>query len=168
MIPKRISVCSMIAALCLVLMLLGSFLGIGMYAVPMIVGLLLTVPGEKYGWRSHLLLWAAVGILSLILVPEMEQSLMFLLIFGPYPMLYPLFQKCRLLPRILLKLLYFNGMVILTEAIVMAMLFPDGMGTLMAAMLLLLGNLLFFCYDHLIPRAERLMQRYLGKLYDRL
>ena len=168
MMPKKLSVCSMIAALCVVLMLLGSFLGIGIYAVPMIAGLLLTVPGRKYGWRSHLLLWAAVGILSLILVPEMEESLMFLLVFGPYPLLYPVFQKRRLLPRILLKLFFFNAAVLLAEAIVMALLLPGGMGTLLAAALLLLGNLLFFCYDHLIPRAELLMQRYLGKLYEKL
>ena len=165
---RTLAICGLTAALSLVLMLLGSFLGLGMYAVPMIVGLCLTVIGKKFGRRVHLLLWAAVGILSLILIPEVEQSLMFLLIFGLYPILYPYFQKRRLVLRILLKLLYFNTVVIALEYVVIMILAPEMMGPLLAAMLLLLGNLIFFCYDHLIPRAEPLMQRYLGKLYEKL
>lgn len=168
MIPRKLAVCGLFSALCVVMMLLGSIFGLGIYAVPMLISLILAVPGNKYGRGTHLLLWSVVGVLSLILVPELEQSLMFLLIFGPYPILYPFFQKQRLILRLVGKFLYFNITVLLVEAIVFALLFPDGIGALLAAALLLLGNVIFFCYDHLIPRANFLMQRYLKKYYDKL
>ena len=161
---KRIAVCGMTAALSVVVMIIGGVLGLGMYASPMIAGICLTPIDRKYGARYQWTLWAAVSLLSFILVPNAEQNLMYLCFFGLYPIVQPLFEK---LPRKLgwvCKLLYFNVTVIAVEALVMLVLVPEVMGTAMLIVLLLMGNVIFVCYDFLLPRSDLLFRKYFGRL----
>jgi hypothetical protein len=75
---KIIADCGMMTAVSVVIMILGSILGLGMYASPMIVGLCLIPIGNKYGKKYHILSWVAVSILCFILIANVEQNLMFL------------------------------------------------------------------------------------------
>ena len=93
---KSIAVCGMLAALSIVMMLLGTLLEIGLYAAPMLAGLCLLPVGRRLGKKYQVLLWVAVSVLSLILVPNVEASLMYLCLFGCYPVIRPWFQR---LPR---------------------------------------------------------------------
>ena len=164
---KTIAACGMTAALSVVVMILGAALGLGMYASPMIAGFCLIPIGENHGRKYQWTLWIAVSLLCLILIPEIEQNLMYITLFGLYPLLHPLFEK---LPKRLkwpLKLLYFNVTVIAVEALVMLVLVPEIMGVWMGAALLLMGNFVFICYDFLIPRAGLIMQRYLHRIQRR-
>ena len=81
---KRIAECGMMTALSIVVMVVGAVLGIGLYASPMIAGLLLIPLGRKYGVRYHLALWLAVSLLCFLLVPEIEQNLVYFSFFGSY------------------------------------------------------------------------------------
>ena len=123
--------------------------------------------GSKFGRRYQWTLWAAVSLLCLILIPDMEQNLMYIALFGLYPILWPMFQKLSVPVRILAKLAYFNVTVLAVEALVMLVLVPESMGVWMAAVLLILGNVTFILYDFLIPRAEIILQRYLQVLRRR-
>lgn len=161
---KVVAVCGIMAALSVVIMLLGAVLGLGIYLAPMIAGVCLLLIRRAYGVKYHVIVWAAVSILSFILVPEIEENLMFLCLFGLYPILYPYLQKVPKGLRIVVKLLYFNVVFIGVEALLIFVLVPEAIDTAFFVVLLLLGNVVFVCYDRVLPRAELLLDRYLGKL----
>lgn len=151
--------CGMTAALCVVVMLIGGILGIGMYVSPMIAGVCLIPVGRQFGRKYHALLWLAVSILCFILVPNVEANLMFLTLFGVYPLLQPLFQRLPVVWRWACKLLFFNVVFAAVEALVMLVLVPEAMPPVMVVLLLAVGNLTFILYDRLLPRMELLLQR---------
>lgn len=160
---KVIAHCGMMTALSVVLMLLGAALGLGLYISPMLAGLCLMPIGQKFGPKYQWLVWGAAGLLSFILVSEMEQNLMYLTVFGLYPILQPMFER---LPRHLVlpcKLLYFNAVFIVVEALSVFLIAPEAMTTEMFVLLVALGNVVFFLYDRLLPRAHLLLRKYLRR-----
>lgn len=154
---RRIALCGMMAALSIVVLLTGALLQVGTYAGPMIAGILLLPVGREVGRKHHVLMWLAVSILSFILIRDWEQNLMYLCIFGVYPMLRPLFHRLKGWLRLAAKLLYFNVTTVLLEVLVMLLLVPESMGWGMIIMLLALGNLCFVLYDFILPRMEILL-----------
>lgn len=157
----------MMAALGVVIMLLGAVLGLGMYVCPMIVGLCLIPIGQDYGTKYQIMLWIVISILSFILVPNPEENLMFAGLFGWYPALWPKLQKLPKLPRFLLKLLLFNVTVIALESLIMLVLVPEVMETGMMFLLLVLGNVTFLLYDKVIPRFDAIAKKYLKKAFHK-
>lgn len=151
---KTMAVSAMTVALSVALMLIGGVLGLGMYASPMLAGLCLLPAGRRCGRKYQWLIWAAVSLLSLLLVAEPEQNLMYIAIFGLYPLLYPGFERLNRRIRLLCKLLYFNATVVAVETLVMLVLVPEILSVPLAAALLIMGNAVFLCYDFLLPRAE--------------
>ncbi len=161
---RKLAFCSMIVAVSVVLLLFGAILDLGMYAAPLFAGLTLPPVGRELGRKHHLMMWIAISVLGFILVPNIEENLMYAVLFGPYPILRPLFQKLKKLPRILLKFTYFNIVVVAVEALVMLVLVPESLGTALSIALLLLGNITFIVYDFLIPRAEIILCHYLKRI----
>jgi len=161
---KRIAECGMMTALSVAVMIIGCVLGVGLYASPMIAGLLLLPLGRKYGAKYHAALWLAVSLLCFILVPEIEQNLMYFCFFGYYPLLYPYFYRLRPPLRRICKFLFFNFVIIAVEALVMFVLVPESMHPALLLSFLALFNLTFICYDFLVPRFEVLLRHYTGKL----
>ena len=155
---RAVALCGVTAALAVVLMAVGGLLGVGLYAAPMLAGLCLLPAGRHLGLKYHLLLWLAVSALSFFLVPDIEQNLMFLCLFGCYPILRPALQRLPRLPRLLCKLLFFNAVSVALEALVLLVLAPEALAPPLLLLLLALGNLTFLLYDLLIPRAQRLLE----------
>ena len=156
---KRMAACAMMAALCVVLMVLGAVLELGMYACPLLAGLCFIPIGQKYGRKYHLILFVATALLSFFLVPNIEENLIFAGLFGWYPILRPVLQKLPGVLRWLVKLAVFNGVVVTIEWLVMTVLAPEAMADVMLWVLLALGNVTFIAYDFLIPRLDALMGR---------
>ena len=161
---KQIAVCGITTALGVVFMSLGTFLELGMYLIPMLIGMFLASIGRAWGKTFQILLWLAIGLLCLILVPSPEQNLMFLGLFGWYPILRPTLQKLSKILRIVVKFLIFNIIVIGLESLVILVLVPESLGTTLTILLLVLGNITFFIYDLAIPRFEILIANYLKKV----
>lgn len=162
---RKMALCSMTAALGVVVLLLGSVLGLGMYVGPLLVGMCLIPIGKEYGTKYQLMLWIVISILSFILVPNPEENLMFAGLFGWYPALYPKLEKLPRIPRLIVKLLLFNVIVISLEALVILVLVPEILDGPMIAMLLLMGNVMFLLYDRVIPNFDLIAKRYLKKLF---
>ena len=152
------------SALSVVIMLVGGYLEVGMYAAPMISGLLLMPVGDRYGKKYHIAMWAVVGVISFILIPYVEQNLMFLLLFGLYPVIYSFFGKMPRGLRMITKFIYFNITFIGIEALVMFVLVPEVVSLWMTIVFLVLGNITFLLYDLIVPRVIFLFKRYLGNL----
>lgn len=161
---KRLTVCAMMAAVSVVLMLLGAVLGLGMYAAPLLTGLVLIPIGKKYGRKYQIMLWIVISALCLMLVPNIEQNLMFAGLFGWYPIAYPSLQRLPRLLRMGVKLLLFNCVVIAIEAAVLLLLAPEAMEAWFLLLLLGLGNVTFLLYDYIIPKTEFLLRRFMKLL----
>lgn len=151
--------CGIFGSLMLVSMLGGNLLAIATFCAPVLAGILL-VPvlyekGEKLAW----VLYLAVGLLSLMLIPDMEMSFTFLFIAGPYPMIQRrLNHRFRAkLPRIGVKAVVLNLLMVVMYA-VLIQVFPvagdfgtlNGSRDMAIGVLVLLGNLVFYCYDRLL------------------
>lgn len=165
---KRIALGGVMAALSVVILLLGAVLGLGIYLAPMVAGMILMPVGRSFGGKFHAMLWGVVSVLAFMLVPEIEENLMYLCLFGCYPILYPKLERLAKEIRIVVKLLLFNGVFLAVELLVMWVLVPQTVEMEYLAVLLLLGNLMFLCYDRALPVAAFLMERYLGKLLKKL
>ena len=164
---KRIAMCGMMAALSVVLMIIGGALGLGMYVSPLLAGLCLIPIGNSYGKKDQIILWLAVSVLSLILVPNIEESLMYLCLFGCYPILRPQFQKLPKVLRFITKLLFFTIVFTALQLLVVLVLVPEVMGKGMMVTLILLADVTLMIYDFVLPRIEWMVQKKFGKQIKR-
>lgn len=164
---KKVALGGVMTALGVVLLLLGSVLGLGVYAAPMLVGWCLIPLGREWGRGYQVMLWAAISILSLLLVPDVEEKLMFTFLFGWYPILRPTLQKQRKPIRVVLKLVIFNAISVALEALLMLVLIPESAETWMLLLLLLVGNIMFAVYDLAIPVFDLVATRYFKKFISR-
>ena len=160
---KRMAMCAMTAALCVVLLLLGAVLELGMYACPLLAGLCLVPIGSRFGRKYHIITFAVTSVLCLLLVPNIEENLMFIGLLGWYPILSPKLQKIPRLLGWLVKLIIFNAVVIAIEWLVMTVLVPEVIGGVFLWILLILGNITLLRYDWMLPRLENLMVRIFPK-----
>lgn len=101
-ISYRVALGGIVAALCLMTMVMAGVFPILYIAAPMVAGVLLVILVQEVstGWAA--LTYAATAVLSVFVVPDREATLMFVLFFGYYPLLRP---KIKKLPTKLLRLL---------------------------------------------------------------
>ena len=151
---RAMAICAMLAALSVVLMLLGAVLELGMYACPLFVGLCFVPVGQKYGRKYHVTLYAATCILCFLFVPNVEENLLLAGLFGWYPIVRPGLQKLNKWLGWIIKMLIFNASVVAIEWLVMKVLVPEYEEGILLWILLILGNITFLAYDFLIPRWE--------------
>ena len=156
----RVAFCGVLAALMIAVMLLGTMIPTTTYICPALAGVLLLPVVWEFGFRTGALLYLAVALLSLILSPNKEAALFFVLLFGWYPLLRPKLQHLRRKPwRIILELLLFNlALAVIFALLLFVFVMPDlqaeaqtWTGLVLAGMLLL-GNVTFLLYDVLLGR----------------
>ena len=148
-----------LAALAVVIMMLGGLIPIAAYVSPMLCALLLFVVkrfcGDRMGWAWY----CAVAILSILFSPDKESAGVFAAL-GYYPIIRPKLERLPL--KWLWKFLLFNTA---SAALYAAMLYIFGMaelaaefqelGTIGLIVTLILGNVCFFMLDrvlHILPR----------------
>ena len=82
---RRMALGGVMAALSPVLMLLSAVNPTVGYGLPALCGILTTLVVIECGDRTALLMYGAVSILSLLLLPSKESAIIYLLVFGWYP-----------------------------------------------------------------------------------
>ena len=170
---QRIALAGVFGALSLTFMLVGGILPLATFAAPAIAGILIMPVAIEFGRKTGWLLYAAIGLLSLLLVSDREMSLIFLFFFGFYPLLKTNIERLHTrTARILVKFAVFNLCVVSMYALIL-LVFPipavagefAEMGYGLAGVLLVMGNLTFAVYD---AAVARLVSLYCSRLRPRL
>ena len=81
---RKIATCGLLCALSIVVMMLGSFIGIGTYAAPLLAFWLLLPAQEMFGNKAALTAFFAVAVIGLMILPDRELAL-FYCAFGWWP-----------------------------------------------------------------------------------
>lgn len=160
---SRVALSGVIGAFALSMMLLGSVIPCATFCAPAISGLLLVPVALECGLKTAWLLFAAVAILALILVPEKEMALAFVFILGHYPLVKVWLDRLRFaLVRGAAKLGVFNLSILVMYTLVLTV-FPmpelaaeyREMGQAMVEVLLVTANIAFVAYDRSIVNLTR-------------
>lgn len=146
---RKLTVSALLTALSVVILYLASLLPSGRASVVAVAGLLPAVAVIGAGLGAGFLCYAGTGLLALILLPTKECALLYLVLFGHYPMLKSLME--RLSNRVLewlCKLLLFNGLVSLLYFSFRALFLSTLSSNLIsAALIYAVGNVFFILYD---------------------
>lgn len=170
---RRIALAGVFGALSLTFMLAGGVLPLATFAAPAIAGILIMPVAIEFGRKTGWLLYAAIGLLSLLLVSDREMSLIFLFFFGFYPLLKTNLERLHSrTARFLAKFSVFNLCIVGAYALIL-LVFPipavagefAGMSLGFAGVLLVLGNFTFAIYDAAVARLAAL---YCSRLRPRL
>ena len=145
------------AALALVLMSMGTLIPVATYACPVLCAMLLQTVlkfcGQKIAWAWY----GAVAILSVLMAPDKEAAAVFLAI-GYYPIVKPKVDRAK--GKWVWKAMLFNISILSMYWVLMHVFglaqvtaeFSE-LGTVMTAILVILGNITFFLLDHLLGRS---------------
>ncbi len=150
---NKIAFCGVVSALCIALMFLGSILPFFQYTIPAITGVLILFVMIETSVSWAIMSFTTVSVLSMLICPDKEPVLLFVLILGYYPILKFYIEKIKIkffwMP---LKLLLFNAAAILYFTIATKVLkVPieefQAFGFSVAWIILIIGNVTFFLYD---------------------
>jgi len=150
------------AALSIVLMFLTSVIPSMTYALPAAAGILLTVIVIEIDKKWAFGVFAAVGLLSILLIADKEAAVMYIMFFGYYPILKAILEEK--LPKVVswvLKFAVFNvSMVAAFLITVYVFNIPfdemEKYGVKAAFFLLALGNIVFLLYDYALSNLIKL------------
>ena len=155
-VTKNVALGGVLAALAIVIMLLGGFIPVATYICPMLCMILCFAVSHICGKRIAWAWYGAVAILSCIFAPDKEAAAVFVFL-GYYPIMKEFFDKIHW--GFILKLLYFNISVCALYGLLIHFL---GMDQLMAeftefgliglAVLIVLGNIVFALTDLVLNR----------------
>lgn len=153
----------MIAALSLVIMLLTAVIPYLQYALPAMSGVLLVIMVIEINKKWALCTYAAVSILSFLILPNKEAAMMYFAFFGCYPILKPVLESRIKNNKLcwLIKALFFNAVAV---AAYMIIIYVFGMpldeleeyGKWAIPILLGMGNVMFVLFDICITRLVTL------------
>ena len=152
----NIALGGILAALAVVVMSMGTLIPVATYVCPMLCAILLQIVLRICGRRIAWAWYGAVTLLSLLMAPDKEAAAVFLAL-GYYPIVKP---KLDGLPeKWIWKLLFFNGVILLTYWLLMHLFgfaqvaaeFAE-MGGILTVLMLLLGNVTFFLLDKLLEK----------------
>jgi hypothetical protein len=147
---KKLTLCAMISALGVMIMIMGGLTGVGTYAAPILSGVVLIPIIDEYGLKCSLACWVATGILGLILVSEKELALFYACVVGWYTCLKSVFDRLTPVIRWVVKAVTFNAAVIAMYGVLFAVIGMENAGfgkTWMVILSLVLGNVVFILYD---------------------
>lgn len=147
---SRVALGGVLAALSLLLLYLGCMMPTGRMGMVAVAGLVPAAGVVSGGLAAGFLCYGAAGLLGLLLLPDKGCALLYLLFFGLYPMVKSLIERLRKLPvELLLKLVFFNGVLAVLWFGFSALLFPMLPEFLHSALpVFLAGNGAFLVYDY--------------------
>ena len=150
---SRVALSGVIAALSVVVLFLTGIVPAATVALPAVAGCLLIAVVAETNVHWGLIVYAVVAVLALLLVPDREAVLLYIVFFGYYPSLFGVLSRVR--NRVLswmLKFLVFNTAIVIEglSAVFLLHIPMDEMlpfGWISIPILWGLFNLVFIFYD---------------------
>ena len=159
---SKTAVGGIVTALSIVLMFLTSIIPSLTYALPAAAGVLLSLIVIEIDKKWALGVYAAVSLLSILLIADKEAALMYIMFFGYYPILKGVFEgRLNTLLSWICKFIVFNIGVVLAFLIsVYVFNIPfeemEKYGIKAAIALLAAGNIVFLIYDFALSNLIKL------------
>lgn len=159
---KHIALGGVLAALAVVILLLGGIIPVGTYIAPMVAALPLVILLAELP-RSLCLGWyCIVALLGVLLCPDKETAFVFVFL-GWFPLAKPRLDRLPKVPGLLCKLLLFNLSVAGLYALLILVFHLEALvreaqetGMILLIAILLLGNLSFILFDLVLGRLTAL------------
>ena len=162
---KQLALGGLLAALAVVILLLGSLIPIGTYVAPMLASLPLVLLLAELPKPLCLGWYAVVAILAVLLCPDRETAFVFVFL-GWYPIARPGLDRLPRLLRIAAKLLLFNAAVAALYALLILVFQLEALveearetGALLLLVLVLVGNLSFLLFDLALRRLTQFCRK---------
>jgi len=158
---QRIAFCGMVCALAIVV-LMATVFPYATYALAALAGIVMIAAALELGTHFGLLCYAVTALLALLITPDPEAKLLFVLFFGYYPTLQlrlNLWQNRAL--TLIVKFAVFNAAVIAAFFLAVYVMgvpqdsFTIG-GVYLPWVLLILGNIVFVVFDVALTRVSAL------------
>lgn len=159
----NVAFCGIISAMSVMIMF-GALIPSLAYAVPAVAGIFIWTIGEQINLKWAYLSYAAVTLLSFMLVPEIEANCFLLSLFGYYPTLCENLSKIKnKIIRYIVKLAIFNISAVTTYQVLCFILSADKMlegmedfGKYAPYVLWGMGLIAFVLYDLFLSTAKEL------------
>lgn len=156
----KIAYGGILTALSIALMFLTGLIPFVTYALPAIAGVLLISAVIELGTGWAVGIYIATGLLSAFIAPDKEAAVMYIVLFGYYPILKKYFEKIKLrFIEWIGKIALFNATMIasgLFVFFVMGIQEEELLGQWYIPALLILGNIMFIMYDIALSRLINL------------
>lgn len=158
---RKIAVAALMSALGVVMLYVGSIITVldltTIAAASMLIVFAVIELGGAFPW----LIWTVTGLLSLLLLPNKEVSMFYLLFGGPYPIFKAMFERLHPIVSWILKLSFFNTSLLLIVTAVAYILHVPETELDFRLVLFLVGNAVFVLYD---VASTKIIAFYLVKL----
>lgn len=172
-ISYKIALGGIISSLCLLCMFLTGIMPVLYITLPMIAGILMMIMSIEVDTRWAFVTYISTSILSLFITFDKEATLLYILLFGHYPIIKKhLDQIKNKMVRISIKLIIFNTCILSETVIAIKLLGSDEFynqlikkGYVSIIIYILAINFICFSYDYCL---KGLMQTYIKKLKPKL
>ena len=119
---RQMALCGLLCALAVVVMILAGSIGIGTFAGPVLAMAVLLPVLEEFGSKRAAVAYVATAILGLLIVPELELSMVYAA-FGWYPILRPKLNRIPARPaQLAVKLLLCAAVILLLYGVLLRLL----------------------------------------------
>jgi MFS family permease len=113
-ISYKVALGGIISALCLFAMFLSGVIPMLYIALPMIAGILMMIMVIEINWQWAFVTYIASGLLSLFITFDKEAAIIFIVLFGYYPIIKHLAERIKIkIVSFLIKFVVFNAGTIL-------------------------------------------------------
>lgn len=167
----KVALCGVVSALSVVLMLMTGIVPVATIALPALAGCLTIAIVAETNVRYGFAVYCVVSVLAILLTPDREAILFYILFFGYYPTLYGLLMRIKRKPlRVLAKFGVFNlAMALAVWVLQIPLSEMEMFGKWSIPILAVMLNVVFVLYDYsmnglivlYIRRLHPLVQKYI-------
>lgn len=163
---KKLAVSSMLSALSVVILYIGSVINVLDLTAVAVVSLIMLFAVAEIGSPYHWGIYAVVSILSFLILPDKFASIAFIFLGGIYPILKPKLDSLSKVSGWLLKLLFFNAVLTALLAVSLFILHIEDGDLGFNVITYILGNATFVLYDFSVGVISNAYMKFLRKWFN--
>lgn len=161
--PRLIALTGVLSALALVFLYMAGLIPSGWFGVTAVAGIVVGVAVSSSGYLCGMLCYLVTGILGILLVPGKQVPILFLLLFGLYPLLKVRIEKIKhRVIEYMLKLCFFNVVFLVLFFLIYGLLFQgnptEAMWNLPYPIIAIAGSGIFLLYDLAFTKVMAILQ----------